>query len=76
MLKACRLPTSESPISAKRLAQTVTHLEPNDRPAGWVAISEARLRKHPADYGWLMRYPYERVGSSIRLYHFASAPTT
>ena len=61
---------------SKRLTQTVYLLRPNDRPAGWVAISEARLRKHPGDYGWLLSYPYARVGSSIRLYHFSTPPST
>jgi len=59
---------------SKRLAQTAHELKPGDRPTGWVAISEARLRKRPNEYGWLAVYPYERVGSSIRLYHFASPP--
>ena len=61
---------------SKRLAQTLHLLKANNRPAGWVAISEARLRKYPRDYGWLLNYPYERVGSSIRLYHFATPPGT
>ncbi len=60
---------------SKRLAQTSYPLEPNDRPAGWVAISEAHLRKQPGSFGWLLNYPYERVGSSIRLYHFTTPPT-
>jgi dolichyl-phosphate-mannose-protein mannosyltransferase len=59
---------------SKRLSATPFLLTANDRPAGWVAISEAKLRKYPGDYGWLLPYPYERVGSSIRLYHFASPP--
>ncbi len=57
---------------SKLLAQRAHELKPGDRPAGWVAISEARLRKSANDYGWLALYPYERVGRSIRLYHFAS----
>ncbi|MGC2108189.1 MAG: glycosyltransferase family 39 protein [Candidatus Korobacteraceae bacterium] len=61
---------------SQRLAQTVYPLKPNDRPAGWVAISEAKLRKYPGDYGWLLNYPYAQVGSSIRLYHFAAVPTS
>jgi 4-amino-4-deoxy-L-arabinose transferase-like glycosyltransferase len=60
----------------KRLSQAVYPLQSNDRPAGWVAISEAKLRKQPRDYGWLLNYPYARVGSSIRLYHFAAPPTS
>jgi hypothetical protein len=60
----------------KELPQARHVLEANDRPAGWVAISEAKLRKDPKSYGWLFPYPYTRVGSSIRLYHFATAPTT
>ena len=59
---------------SKRLAQTSSRLKANDRPEGWVAISEAKLRKFPHDYGWLLNYPYERVGRSIRLYHFATPP--
>jgi len=59
---------------SKRLAQTSSRLRAGDRPAGWVAISEAKLRKFPGDYGWLLNYPYERVGRSIRLYHFATPP--
>ena len=58
----------------KRLAQVSYGLKGSYRPAGWVAISEAVLRKYPQDFGWLMKYPYQQVGSSIRLYHFANAP--
>jgi 4-amino-4-deoxy-L-arabinose transferase-like glycosyltransferase len=59
---------------SKRLGATPYELTANDRPEGWVAISEAKLRKFPGDFGWLLNYPYERVGSSIRLYHFATPP--
>ena len=55
---------------SKRLAQTSYLLKADDRPVGWIAISEARLRKQPGAYGWLLKFPYEQVGHSIRLYHF------
>ncbi len=55
-------------------APQLHELKAGDRPLGWVAISEAKLRKYPASFGWLVRYPYERVGKSIRLYHFTTAP--
>ena len=58
---------------SQRLSQPWYPLKAGDRPLGWVAISEARLRKKPADYGWLESYPYERIGRSFRLYHFAAA---
>jgi hypothetical protein len=44
----------------------------HERPApGWFAVSEAHLasREYGAHFPWLTRYPYERVGRSIRLYH-------
>ena len=59
---------------SKRLARTVYQLKANDRPAGWIAISEAILRTQPGAYGWLSNYPYVRVGCSIRLYHFTAPP--
>ena len=61
---------------SKRLVATPFSLTANDRPAGWVAISEAKLRKYPKDYGWLLQYPYERVGNSLRLYHFTTPPSS
>ena len=61
---------------SKRLVATPYLLTANDRPASWVAISEAKLRKYPKDYGWLLQYPYERVGRSIRLYHFTTPPSS
>lgn len=39
---------------------------------GWVAVGDHSFRYGRANGGgwwWLMRQPYERVGSSIRLYH-------
>ena len=58
---------------SKRLTQKPSLLQANERPAGWVAISEAKMKKYPQDYGWLEKYPYERVGRSMRLYYFANA---
>jgi len=55
---------------SKRLKQKPSLLQANERPTGWVAISEAKLKKYPGDYGWLEKYPYERVGRSMRLYYF------
>ena len=48
----------------------------HDRPLpGWFAVSEAHLgsRDHPQTFPWLDRYPYERVGKSIRLYRIPGA---
>jgi hypothetical protein len=61
---------------SNRLAPRFHMLNAGDRPTGWVAISEAKLLKYPGDYGWLMQYPYERVGKSIRLYHFETQPNS
>jgi len=50
-------------------------LLPNQRPAGWVAISEFCIKTAPQDFGWLEKYQPERVvGKTIRLYHFDSTP--
>ena len=46
-------------------------LEPGDRPTGWVAISEFRLKTR-GGYEWLDAYPYTLVGRSIRLYYIGS----
>ncbi len=43
-------------------------LRPDDRPTGWIAISENDFREDP-EFGWLTSYSYERIGRSIRLYH-------
>ncbi len=39
-------------------------------PSGWFAISESNLgsREYGSNFPWTARYPYERVGKSIRLY--------
>jgi hypothetical protein len=47
-------------------------LEPGERPTGWVAISEYRLKATQGDQ-WLDAYPYTFVGRSIRLYDIPSA---
>ena len=50
-------------------------LQPNQKPAGWIAISEFKLKTEPQDFGWLENYqPVCRAGKSIRLYHFDTAP--
>jgi len=49
-------------------------LSPEQRPTGWVAISETIVQEHAREFGWLERQPFERVGRSIRLYHFQRAP--
>ena len=49
-------------------------LTPEQRPTGWVAISETIAQEHAREFGWLGQQPFERVGRSIRLYHFARAP--
>jgi len=51
-------------------------LLPNQKPAGWIAISEFVLKTAPQDFGWLEKYkPERRAGKTIRLYHFDIAPT-
>ena len=50
-------------------------LLPNQKPSGWIAISEFEIKERPADFGWLEKYKPERiVGKTIRLYHFDVAP--
>ncbi len=50
-------------------------LLPNQKPSGWIAISEFEIKERPADFGWLEKYKPERiVGKTIRLYHFDAAP--
>jgi hypothetical protein len=50
-------------------------LLPNQKPSGWIAISEFELKTRPGDFGWLEKYKPERiVGKTIRLYHFDVAP--
>ena len=50
-------------------------LQPNQRPAGWIAISEFRLKTDADQFGWLENYqPVCRAGKTIRLYHFDTAP--
>jgi hypothetical protein len=50
-------------------------LYPNQKPAGWIAISEFKLKMEPEDFGWLENYkPVCRAGKTIRLYHFDTAP--
>jgi Dolichyl-phosphate-mannose-protein mannosyltransferase len=47
----------------------------NQKPSGWIAVSEYRIKTSPGDFGWLERYKPDRiVGKTIRLYHFAVAP--
>lgn len=47
----------------------------NQKPSGWIAISEFKLKTLPEDFGWLENYRPERVvGKTIRLYHFEVAP--
>ena len=49
-------------------------LLPNEKPAGWIAISEFNLKTQPQNFGWLERYKPQRiVGKTIRLYHFDTA---
>jgi hypothetical protein len=46
-------------------------LLPEERPAGWVAVSISYIKLQPERYGWLEDYePYMLVGKTIRLYHF------
>ena len=50
-------------------------LLPNQKPSGWIAISEFEIKTKPGDFGWLEKYKPERiVGKSIRLYHFDVTP--
>lgn len=50
-------------------------LQPNQKPAGWIAISEFKLKTEPESFGWLENYhPVCRAGKSIRLYYFDTAP--
>ena len=50
-------------------------LLPNQRPSGWIAISEFEVKTRPGDFGWLEKYKPQRiVGKTIRLYHFDVAP--
>jgi hypothetical protein len=50
-------------------------LLPNQKPSGWIAISEFNIKTLPQDFGWLEKYKPERiVGKTIRLYHFDAAP--
>lgn len=49
-------------------------LTPEQRPTGWVAISETIAQEHAREFSWLAGQPFERVGRSIRLYHFERAP--
>lgn len=48
-------------------------LTPGDRPTGWVAIGEYRLKTR-GGYDWLDPYPYTLVGRSIRLYYIPAPP--
>ena len=50
-------------------------LLPQQKPSGWIAISEFELKTRPGDFGWLEKYKPERiVGKTIRLYHFDVTP--
>jgi Dolichyl-phosphate-mannose-protein mannosyltransferase len=50
-------------------------LLPNEKPSGWIAISESNIKTLPRDFGWLEKCKPERiVGKTIRLYHFDIAP--
>jgi len=50
-------------------------LLPNQKPSGWIAISEFEIKTKPGDFGWLEKYKPERiVGKSIRLYHLDVTP--
>jgi hypothetical protein len=50
-------------------------LQANQKPAGWIAISEFKLKTDADQFGWLENYqPVGRAGKSIRLYYFANAP--
>lgn len=45
----------------------------NGRRSGWIAISETLYQEEPQEFGWMAKYPYERVGETIRLYHIPPA---
>ena len=46
-------------------------LPPKEKPSGWIAISEFKIKTSPDSFGWLEKYKPERiVGKTIRLYHF------
>jgi 4-amino-4-deoxy-L-arabinose transferase-like glycosyltransferase len=50
-------------------------LQSNQKPAGWIAISEFKLKTDADQFGWLENYqPVCRAGKTIRLYHFDTAP--
>ncbi len=50
-------------------------LLPQQKPSGWIAISEFEIKERPADFRWLEKYKPERiVAKTIRLYHFDTAP--
>lgn len=50
-------------------------LQPNQKPAGWIAISEFKLKTDADQFRWLENYqPVCRAGKTIRLYHFDTAP--
>lgn len=50
-------------------------LQPDQKPAGWIAISEFKLKTEADQFGWLEKYqPVCRAGKSIRLYYFEAAP--
>jgi hypothetical protein len=50
-------------------------LLPNQKPSGWIAVSEFEIKTRPGDFGWLEKYKPERiVGRTIRLYHFDVTP--
>jgi hypothetical protein len=50
-------------------------LLPNQKPSGWIAISEFNIKTLSQDFGWLEKYKPDRiVGKTIRLYHFDVAP--
>jgi hypothetical protein len=50
-------------------------LLPNQKPSGWIAISEFNIKTAPEDFGWLEKYKPQRMGGkTIRLYHFDTAP--
>ncbi|MFZ0914168.1 MAG: glycosyltransferase family 39 protein [Candidatus Korobacteraceae bacterium] len=54
----------------------IRRLTPNDRPGGWMAVSEFLIRVFPEKYGWVDKYKPERiVGKTIRLYHFDMPPS-
>jgi hypothetical protein len=48
-------------------------LDENAPSRGWIVLSEHNLQfaraENPNAYRWLDRYPFERVGKTLRLYH-------